>query len=65
MNGVKPSSWVPLSVSLPLSLIQLITQEKWLIYGQRKEEVSAPGTTAIDNASHGWFITWSFSTTTT
>ena len=65
MKYAKPSSWVPLSVSLPLSLIQLITQEKWLIFGQRREEVSAPGTTPIDNVSPGWFITWSFSTTTT
>ena len=57
-------SWVRPS-ELPLSLLTQHTwQEKWLICGQRREEVSAPGTIVTDNASSGWLKTWNFTTTT-
>jgi len=53
MKSVNLSSWVLLSVLHPLFPTLLTTLEKWLTCGQRKEVVSAPGTTTIDNASHG------------
>ena len=65
MKCVKPSLWGCPSELPPSFLIQPTTPEKWLTCGQRKEEVSAPGTTIIDNASLGWFKIWNFNTTTT
>jgi hypothetical protein len=65
MKSVKLYSWVCLSVLHPSFPTQLTILEKWLTCGQRKEVVSAPGTITIDNASHGWFKTWSFNITTT
>ena len=57
-------SWVcPLVLHL-LLLTQHTWPERWLTYGQRREEVSALGTIAIDNASSGWLRTWSSTTTT-
>jgi len=34
-----------------------------LTFGQRKEEVSAHGTIAIDNVSNGWSPIWNFNST--
>jgi len=44
--------------------IQCITPEKWLICGQRKEEVSVHGTIVTDNASNGWLPIWTCNSTT-
>ena len=49
MNGASLFSCPLLSQLLLLLLIQCISQEKWLIYGQRKEVVSAPGIITIDS----------------
>lgn len=61
--SVRQSSWLFPSVSHLLLLTQLTWQERWLIYGQRKEEVSAHGITATDNASSGWLKIWNSTTT--
>ena len=63
-NSVKLHSWL-CPLDSPLSLLTQHTWlEKWLTCGQRKEEVSAPGTIVTDNASSGWLKTWNSTTTT-
>lgn len=64
-TSLRPYSWVCLSDLHLLLLIQPTWLEKWLTCGQRREEASAPGTIAIDNASSGWLRTWNSTTTTT
>ena len=58
MTGVNYASIVLPSLSHQWLLTQLIIQGKWLIFGQKKEVVSAHGTTATDNALNGWLQTW-------
>ena len=60
----RPFSWELLSELHQLLLTQHTWLEKWLTCGQRKEEVSAPGTIVTDNASSGWLKTWNSTTTT-
>ena len=62
MTGVNSCSR-PVHLCWPASFpTQLITPERWLISGQKNVEVSAPGTTATDNASSGWSQIWNFTT---
>ena len=64
MTGVNYASIVLPSLSHQWLLTQLIIQGKWLIFGQKKEVVSAHGTTTTDNALSGWLKTWNSITTT-